>query len=104
MYSVIAAQRKSLRFPTILDDLEICRIPQIPHDGIAVTYKFPVCAKRTQAVKMSSWHMLSDWAVLQFLCTSELVFVFVVLSDLSAVLVDWQRHQGGLFFLTTAKF
>ena len=32
-----------------MDDLEFCPIPQIPHDGIAVTYKFPVCAKRTQA-------------------------------------------------------
>ena len=30
------------------DDLEFCRIPQIPHDGIAVSYKFPVCATGTQ--------------------------------------------------------
>ena len=30
------------------DDLEFSRIPQIPHDGIAVSYKFPVCATRTR--------------------------------------------------------
>ena len=35
-------------FQLFLDDLEFCRIPQIPHDGITVSYKFPVCATRTQ--------------------------------------------------------
>ena len=37
-----------LIFLLFWDDLEFCRIPQIPHDGIAVSCKFPVCATGTQ--------------------------------------------------------